>query len=232
MNREPKKLTLIIGDAALEIIPRELWKHPSVERSSRRRGKPAKYTLLDKSLHRWAMNVLENQEKRGRPDIVHRMLLQALHTPLNKSGLLQIYVHTIRDQIIEVNSNVRLPTNYNQFVGLMEQLFKIGRVPPKGLKLLEITDKNFIGLIGEIQPKPLIVLSPNGEPKNILDVGKILSEGENPAVIVGGFPHGEFSKQILDEANQIISIYPEPLPASVIVARLIFAYELAINLTK
>jgi rRNA small subunit pseudouridine methyltransferase Nep1 len=87
------------------------------------------------------MKKLEESEKRGRLDIVHFALLEALGSPLNREGLLQTYVHTINDYVITVNPETRLPRNYNRFVGLMEQLFESYRVPPTGQILLKLEGK-------------------------------------------------------------------------------------------
>jgi len=41
---------------------------------------------------------LEDEAKRGRPDIVHLCLLEATSIPLYREGRIQIYAHTIRDR--------------------------------------------------------------------------------------------------------------------------------------
>ncbi|RLG20801.1 hypothetical protein DRN72_04605 [Methanosarcinales archaeon] len=57
-------------------------------------------TLLDSSYHHKAMRMLENPDKRGRPDIVHFCLLEALGSPLNVDGKLSTVVHTYDGKII------------------------------------------------------------------------------------------------------------------------------------
>lgn len=42
-----------------------------------------------------------------------------LDSPLNKAGLLQVYIHTIRNVLIEVNPHVRIPRTFKRFSGLM-----------------------------------------------------------------------------------------------------------------
>jgi rRNA small subunit pseudouridine methyltransferase Nep1 len=49
-------------------------------------------------------------------------LLTLLDSPLNKAGLLQIYIHTSRGVLIEVNPCVRIPRTFRRFSGLMVQL--------------------------------------------------------------------------------------------------------------
>jgi rRNA small subunit pseudouridine methyltransferase Nep1 len=48
--------------------------------------------------------------------------LTLLDSPLNKAGLLQIYIHTSRGVLIEVNPCVRIPRTFRRFSGLMVQL--------------------------------------------------------------------------------------------------------------
>ena len=46
-------------------------------------------------------------------------LLTLLDSPLNKAGLLQIYIHTVKGVLIEVNPHVRIPRTFKRFSGLM-----------------------------------------------------------------------------------------------------------------
>lgn len=46
-------------------------------------------------------------------------LLTLLDSPLNKAGLLQIYIHTAKGVLIEVNPHVRIPRTFKRFSGLM-----------------------------------------------------------------------------------------------------------------
>ena len=92
------------------------------------------------------MKKLEESERRGRPDIVHFALLEALGSPLNKERLLQTYVHTLKNHVITISPETRLPRNYDRFVGLMEQLFELGQVPPAGQILLKLELKTLAEL--------------------------------------------------------------------------------------
>ncbi len=224
-------LTLVLAEAALETIPRELWVHPSIRRFSKRKGKPPKLIVLDRSYHHHAMKSLENSEKRGRPDIIHFSLLEALGSPLNKEGLLRVYVHTIRDYVITISPEIRLPKNFNRFVGLIEDLFEHGRVPPRGKPLLTLDKGTLSSLICELKPDYVVVFDRSGEPKTIEDLTLALAEQERPLTIVGGFPHGEFSEGTLELADEIVCIDPEVLEAWTVTSRLIYEYEKAINIT-
>ena len=53
---------------------------------------------------------------------IHQCLMQLLDSPLNKAGLLQVYIHTARNVLIEVNPHVRIPRTFKRFCGLMGEL--------------------------------------------------------------------------------------------------------------
>ena len=51
--------------------------------------------------------------------LLYQCLLTLLDSPLNKSGLLQVYIHTAKGVLIEVNPHVRIPRTFKRFSGLM-----------------------------------------------------------------------------------------------------------------
>mmetsp|Transcript_25160 Transcript_25160/g.59343 ORF Transcript_25160/g.59343 Transcript_25160/m.59343 type:complete len:276 (-) Transcript_25160:1791-2618(-) len=57
-----------------------------------------------------------------RPDILHQEILALLDSPLNKAGLLRIYIATTKKVLVEVNPQIRAPRTYKRFAGLMVQL--------------------------------------------------------------------------------------------------------------
>ena len=108
-------ITLVIAEAALETVPREIATHPAVVSRARKLGAKPSEMLLDRSYHHAAMKKLQESWKRGRPDIVHFALMEALSTPLFASSRLQIFVHTIDDRIITIANNLRIPKSYFRF---------------------------------------------------------------------------------------------------------------------
>lgn len=206
--RTQHNLKLILAEAALETVPREIWGHPAVYRHARRRGKPPGSILLDRSVHHHAMRKLPNAEKRGRPDIVHVALLEALSSPLNREGLLEVYIHTLNDYVIFVDPSTRIPRNYNRFTGLIEQLFQEGQVPPQGKPLLWIKSMTLKRLLEEINASYVILLAEDGETKRVREiVAETLENAPNTAIIVGAFPHGDFTSETKELATRIYSIY-------------------------
>jgi len=224
-------LILILAESALETIPKGLWGHPSIRRHSKRRGKHPQFLLLDRSYHHTAMKNLEEGEKRGRPDIIHFALLEALGSPLNKEGLLQTYVHTFHDCVITVNPEARLPRNYLRFVGLVEQLFESGRVPLTGPALLKLERKTLPQLLHEIKPSHVTAFSRKGKSQLLEEAVSKLSEKEKPAVVIGGFPRGHFSETTIRLTKEVVCIDPEMLEAWTVTSRVIYEYERATSLS-
>ena len=131
-------LSLILAEAALETVPKIIANHTSVIKHANKKGKSGQEILLDRSYHHRAMNKLEDAGKRGRPDLVHFALLEAMSTPLYQKGMLEIYVHTIIDKVIFFHGNIRLPKSYFRFEGLMEELFKYRQITSDTELLMEI----------------------------------------------------------------------------------------------
>lgn len=223
-------LHLILADSALERVPKAIWTHPTIYKRAKKEGKHPGDIFLDRTYHHKAMLKLKNNRKRGRPDIVHFSLLVALGTPLNKEGLLKVYVHTINDYIIYINPEVRLPKNYNRFIGLMEQLYKYRQLTREGPKLLSLKKATFHKLVEEVAPSYIIAFSRRGKPKFVQDVFKSLKMKKDLMVIVGAFPFGKLSQKILKIVDEIITIDFESLEAWIVVSRIISEYEKAIGL--
>jgi len=219
------RLKIILLESALETVPQEIWRHPAVVKNARRRGKKPRETLLDVSLHYHAMKNLKDREKRGRPDIVHTTLLELLESPLNKEGHLEVYVHTYQGHVIFIDPSTRIPRNYNRFVGLMEQLFKYGKVPPDAEKpLIYIKTLTLEKLLEIIGCKGLVILWEKGErtsPENIVSI----TMNNNYAIGIGGFPHGDFSEEIISLASYKFSIYNGSLNSWVVASRIVYAAE-------
>jgi rRNA small subunit pseudouridine methyltransferase Nep1 len=81
------------------------------------------YELLNCDDHREiCKKKLKKNPNDYRPDILHQELLALLDSPLNKAGLLKIYISTTTKVLIEVNPSIRIPRTFKRFAGLMVQL--------------------------------------------------------------------------------------------------------------
>lgn len=228
-----RKLVLIIAESALELIPNELKNHPDIVRFARKTGVDVDYIILDRSYHHHAMLKLKDSNKRGRPDIVHYTLLSALETPLCWEGMLEVHVHTYGNNVIHVDPETRLPKNHLRFQGIIRQVFMYGKVPPNSEKpLLELHRETFKVLIGEVKPNILVGLSEKGKPETIAKLSSRLIEYERPAIVIGGFPHGDFSEDTLKLLDELICVDPKPMHAWIVAARIVHSFEEALGLDE
>lgn len=226
-------ITLIIAEASLELVPEEIAWHSAVRKHARRVVKEPKGIILDRSYHHAAMLNLKDAYRRGRPDIVHFSLLEATSIPLYHKGMLSVYVHTLADKVISVGKkDVRLPKNYNRFVGLMEDLFSKGRITSDDRNLLlEVEDMGFDMLLDRIEPSVVIGLSRLGEMRKAEYVASVVKDVEGGAcIVVGGFPKGTFSTSIRNRLEHTISISKYSLEAHVVVARVLYEVEKALGI--
>jgi len=92
----------------------------TIETVKNRRGV---YELLNCDDHRdLCKKKLHKDPNLFRPDILHQELLALLDSPLNKAGMLKIYISTTKKVLIDVNPAIRIPRTYKRFAGLMVQL--------------------------------------------------------------------------------------------------------------
>jgi len=226
-------LNLVLVEAALETVPDSITNHPSVRKDAERRRKDPREVLLDRSLHHGAMKNLANAQRRGRPDIVHFCLLEALGSPLNREEKLRVWVHTVGGLAIDVASDARLPRDCNRFKSLMEQLFAQGQVPPGVEKaLLSVNRSSLAGLMDRIKPSVTIALTSHGRPTVLEEACRRMGVRENAAFFIGAYPSGAMSAETLSLADEAVSIYPEALEAWVVTSRLIYEFERATGLMR
>lgn len=218
-------LNLILAEAALETVPKQLWSHPSVLAQARVRKRHPGQILLDRSYHHSGMTKLSNAHRRGRPDLVHHSILAITSSPLYMSKKVKIFIHTVSDKILSFSSDVRPPKSYFRFEGLMSKIFRDRVSTELGEPLIRLRNGSFEDLIDHVRPSHTTGLSTSGDRSNVENVvSKLLAE-RNPAIVVGAFPRGQFSKSVRSSLDSIYSIHRMPLEAHVVIARIIYEYE-------
>ncbi len=215
-------LSIIIADASLELIPKEIASLPFIKKMAKIRGKRPSEMIFDISNLLPMKKVIPDQEKRGRPDVVHRVLLAILDSPLKLHLPLRLYLHTYRSRVFEVDPSTRLPRNYLRFLGLMEQLLLEGSVGPKDRPLIKEAGFDLKSLIGVLSPKCIVALSEKGKLEDPIKLAKRIVN-QDTVVIVGAFPHGDFSREVKEIIDDEISLCNEVIPASTVVCML-FSY--------
>ena len=224
-------LNLIVADAEIEQAPMEIANQRAISWHARRRGRLPTEIILNSGLHYEAMRGFKDGDRRGRPDIAHMCLLLALDTPLNREGLLRVYVHTRHNKLITFDPSVRLPRMPNRFEGLLEQLFLAGEAPPEK-PLLKLENASLKELVERLRSRRVITFSDGGKRRLIGEAYAGLSKDDDTCVIVGGFPRGDFLSDVVGISDEMVSIDREPLTAPTVVARAIYAYEGSIGIAK
>lgn len=239
MNRKDRiKIVFILADSSLELIPQELHNDPLIRRYALSRNKRPSELILDATYHYKAINNsnLPEKNKRGRPDILHRALLTIFDSQLVFDIKPDIYVHTINGEIIWIHPDTRLPRHYNRFVGLMEKLLLERIISAKnGNILLKVTSMNLNDLIAQYSPCTVIGFSRRGRLINKFDlfikevIRKALNRNDKAIVnVVGCFPKGHFSKEIMKIIDDLIAISRRSLTTSYTLCKIINSYERAL----
>ncbi len=215
----------IIADSSIELVPPIIWNHPDVKRASQRYGIPPSRMLLEKSLHYRAMGRLESKWKRGRPDILHVTLLNILDSPLASKGLIDVYIHTIEGRVFRVDPRTRIPVSYERFRGLFSQLLLLGRVPPEGESLIWEVETDLRGLV---RGEPVVIMWEKGRKMSVFELAELIRrELRGAFIVIGGFPRGDFSSEILGLRGALkASIYGGlPLKAWSVASRILCGLE-------
>jgi rRNA small subunit pseudouridine methyltransferase Nep1 len=216
-------LYIILAESSLELIPKKIHNHPSVTSYSKKFKKNSSNTLLDNSWHFGAMKGLDNEIKRGRPDIIHLTLLSLCTTPVFYKNKIKIFIHTVNDEVISINNNTRLPKSYHRFQGLMEKLFLTKKIESEDEILMEMKNSSLPQLISKIKPTQIIGLTTQGQ-KTSLD--KLVEQiEENSCIILGGFQKGHFSNETEKIIDKSFSINDSSLEAHLVASRLAYEYE-------
>jgi rRNA small subunit pseudouridine methyltransferase Nep1 len=231
-------ISLIIAEAALETVPKQIASHPAIKNQAQKLGRNPREILLDKSYHHSAMlrSGLESYWKRGRPDIIHFALMEALSTPLFLKNMLKVYVHTVKNKLIVIGDNLRIPKSYFRFEGIMINLFKekIITSPDGDNMLLELHDnitfEQFI--INGVRPDKLIGLSSDGVKSSAEEIvsRNNIKNSNHIAFVVGGFPKGHFSEDTSRVFSYSFSINELELEAHVVIARILYECEKILDL--
>ena len=216
-------LTIILSESSLDLIPSEMYNHPSVTSYSKKFKKNPSNTLLDNSWHFGGMKGLENEIKRGRPDIIHLTLLSLCTSPAFYENKIKVFVHTVNDKIININNKTRLPKSYHRFQGLIEKLFLTKMIKSENEILMQLENLSLSQLISKLKPTQIIGLTTKGQTTTLQKIVEQLNE--NSCILIGGFQKGHFSKETEKILDQSFSISNVSLEAHLVASRLVYEYE-------
>lgn len=221
---------ILIEDASLELVPKELLHHPEVLDVTKKFGVKPESQILDRNFHAKAISSLKgNSEKRGRPDVVHFALLDVTSTPLFIENRIRVLIHTHQDATIELKTGTRPPRTLQRFCGVMAKILS-GALGPEESRLFDFKkNQSFNQLTEDVGADRIICLTRKGKISRLDEVTRneeLL--GKNTLWVIGGFPKGSFDPEVLRLCDETIAISELPLAAHVVTARL--AYEIERNL--
>ncbi|KAI0922291.1 Ribosomal RNA small subunit methyltransferase mra1 [Taiwanofungus camphoratus] len=214
-----RRLFVILEQACLEA-----YRVSSGGKGKGGREGDVKYALLNCDDHQGILAKTGRDIADARPDITHQCLLTLLDSPLNKAGLLQVYIHTAKGVLIEVNPHVRIPRTFKRFSGLMVQL--LHKLSIRGVNGPEKLLKVIMNPVTDHLPVNTIKLTLSGDAPTVR-LSKYLPtlpETHSVAVFVGAMARGrdDFADGLVDEK---ISISDFPLSASVACGKFCCALE-------
>ncbi|XP_018401766.1 PREDICTED: ribosomal RNA small subunit methyltransferase NEP1 [Cyphomyrmex costatus] len=155
-----------------------------------------------------------------RPDITHQCLLMLMDSPLNRAGLLQVYIHTEKNVLIEIHPQTRIPRTFKRFAGLMVQLLhKYGvRASDGPMKLLKIIKNPITNHLPVGCRK--ILMSFNAS--KVLNPRELVPTEDPIAIVVGAMAHGQVKT---DYTEDTYSISNYPLSGAIACSKLCTAFE-------
>lgn len=214
-----RRLFVILEQACLEA-----YRVSSGGKGKGGREGDVKYTLLNCDDHQGILAKTGRDIADARPDITHQCLLTLLDSPLNKAGLLQVYIHTTKGVLIEVNPHVRIPRTFKRFSGLMVQL--LHKLSIRGVNGPEKLLKVIKNPVTDHLPANTLKLTLSGDAPTVRLSRYLptLPDTHSIAVFVGAMARGrdDFADHVVDEK---ISISDYPLSASVACGKLCCALE-------
>lgn len=181
------------------------------------------FELLNCDDHGKMHRKLKRDPINSRPDVIHQILLTLLDSPLNKSGNMQIYIHTERNVLFKVNPKTRIPRTFKRFAGLMVQLLHKLRIRASGTsEILFKVVKNPVTRHLPIGARR-IGTSVSGRLLPARDLVAELDPKKPIVFVFGGMARGKVE---VDYVEEEISLSQYPLSAACAIGRLLNALEL------
>ena len=201
-----KRLIVVLEKASLETIKVQ--------------GKT--YELMNCDKHKRLMLKYKKNPSDYRPDITHQCLLMLMDSPLNRAGLLQVYIHTDNNVLIEIDPQTRIPRTFDRFCGLMVQLLHKRSIhaadgPQKLLKVIKNPIEDHL-------PIGCSKMGTSFAAKTIVDP-KTLVPSDAPIVfVIGAMAKGSVDPSYVSDS---VSISNYPLSAALTCAKICAACEAA-----
>ena len=208
-----KKLIIVLEGATLELG--NLQKNPQI---------------LNCDEHYKQIKSMKKNLEDYRPDIIHQSLLSLFDSPLNKVGLLQVYIHTNKNIVIKINPKTRIPRTFKRFSGLFTQLLLKNEIKVNDTNetLLKVINLKIEDVLGKKIPK--ILLSEKGRLVDIDIFCKNLNgsySGKNNndiCFIIGTNPKGNI-EDFIKYNDDCIALSSFELDSNVVSAKICDSFE-------
>lgn len=203
-----KRLIIVLEKANLEIV---------------KVGKD--FELLNTDEHMSLIRKYKKDPAFCRPDITHQCLLMLFDSPLNRAGLLQVYIKTMNNVLIEINPQTRFPRTFKRFANLMVQLlYKMSIKSSQGPeKLLRVVKNPVTGHL----PVGCRKIGTSFKGEKLISPSELIPDptSEEPiAIVIGAMAHGEAT---VDYTEETVSISNYPLSAALACTKIVSAFEQA-----
>ncbi|XP_064459694.1 ribosomal RNA small subunit methyltransferase NEP1-like [Ornithodoros turicata] len=156
-----------------------------------------------------------------RPDITHQCLLMLFDSPLNRAGLLQVYIHTEKNALIEINPQTRIPRTFKRFSGLMVQLLHkmCIRAGSGSVKLMKVIKNP----VTDWLPVGCRKLGTSFHCSKLVHPRELVPKAEEPvAIVIGAMAHGAVE---VDYTEESFSISEYPLSAALTCSKICSSFE-------
>lgn len=146
-----------------------------------------------------------------------------MDSPLNKAGLLQVYIRTRNNVLIEINPKCRIPRTYNRFEGLFSVL----------LKKLSIRAKESSEILLRVIKNPITSHLPEGSYIcSMNEKSRLVNKDEfafncdksfkHVVLVIGAISKGDVE---IDYNHDSISISSYPLSAGAVCSKVVDSFE-------
>ncbi|KAL7056474.1 hypothetical protein AAHC03_020748 [Spirometra sp. Aus1] len=187
------------------------------------------YQLLNPDKHKDRILKFGRDVSAIRPDITHQCLLMLLDSPLNRMGMLKVFIRTQKNILIEVNPKTRIPRTFDRFSGLMVQLLhKLSVHAAEGNheKLLKVVKNP----VTRYFPAGSLKIGMSFSADRIVSPRDIPQMAEKSAsdaivIVIGAMAHGSIVSTAGDFLDEVVSISRFPLSGAQTCARICTAFE-------
>jgi rRNA small subunit pseudouridine methyltransferase Nep1 len=182
------------------------------------------FSLLNIDDHKGLLARSGRDFSTARPDITHQCLLMLFDSPLNRAGLLQVFIHTAQNVLIELNPATRIPRTFKRFAGLMVQLLHKYSITAAGTstRLLKVIKNPVSDHLPTGCRKILMSYSADKAP---VKPSTLIPEGDEPiAIVIGAIAKGAIKTEYTEESYSISNY---PLSAALTCTKICDSFEAA-----